>query len=198
LIKEQLKTWVSVELNSFLARWNRMIVRRTQLYERRIDPIWSPSHNVINVPDDARKYLVPDNPRLVDLKRRYAKYDPKVTIPLLWTDAYVRTEDITYFRGDNPYVFQVRSEAHSNWGNFNILGHLLATYYVKSIDRYKLLDQLTEDDASDNFIFIIDGQIISRDLLDSIIEIDFLDRHLDLMSHSGVTILDVAGYGRLA
>jgi hypothetical protein len=194
-----LEPGVIAGLNLLLARWGKVIFPRERLYEWQINPMLGAAYSPINLPDDAREYLVPDNPRLVDLKRRYANCDPKVTTPLLWTDDHMRAEDITYFRGDNPYVFQVRSEAHTIGGNYNILGHLLATYYVKTIDRYKLLDQLTEDDTFGNFTFDIDGHVISRDLLDSIIEIDFLDRHLGLMSSPDVTILDVgAGYGRLA
>src|SRR5207253_2638738 len=45
----------------------------------------------------------------------------------------------------------------------------------------------------------IAGHTVSRDLLDSIIELDFLDRHLGLLNRRAVTILDIgAGYGRLA
>lgn len=186
-------------LNSLLARWGKAIIPREQLYEWQINPIIGPSYNPTSLPDDAREYLVPGNPQLVDLKRRYASCDPKVTTPLQWTDDHVQTADLAHFRGDNAYVFQVRAEDHTIGGNYNIVGHLLAAYYVKSIDRYKLLDQLTEDDAFGNFTFEMAGHVISRDLLDSIIEIDFLDRHLGLMSRPHVTMLDVgAGYGRLA
>jgi SAM-dependent methyltransferase len=186
-------------LNSLLARWGKVIIPREQLYEWQINPITGPSYNPIGLPANVREYLVPDNPRLVDLKRRYAKCDPKVTTPLQWTDGYVRTQDIAHFRGDNAYVFQVRGEDHTIAGNYNVVGHLLATYYVKSIDCYNLLDTLAEDNAFGNFVFEIADHVISRDLLDSIIEIDFLDRHLGLMSRQNLTILDVgAGYGRLA
>jgi hypothetical protein len=177
----------------FLARRGKVILPRERLYEWQLNPILEPVYNPTGLSDDARRYLTPDNPKLVDLKKRYAKCDPDVTIPLVWTEGLVRTEDIAYFRGDNAYVWQVRDP------NCNILGYTLATYYVKSIDNYKLLDQLTEDNAFGNFIFEIAGRVISRDLLDSIIEIDFLDRHLGLMSRRDVTVLDIgAGYGRLA
>jgi hypothetical protein len=199
LRRGRLKAGAIRGLNSFLARWGKVIIPRERLYEWQTNPILGPAFNPTGLPDDARKYLVPHNPRLLDLKRRYAKCDPKVTTPFLWTDGYVRVEDIAYFRGDNAYVWQVRGSDRTMEGNYNILGYLLATYYVKSIDRYELLDHLTEDDAFGNFTFDIAGRVISRDLLDSIIEIDFLDRHLGLMSNLDVTILDVgAGYGRLA
>jgi hypothetical protein len=186
-------------LNALLTRYGKMIVPRKRLYEWQINPILGAAYNSKDLPEAAREYLVPDNPRLIDLKRRYAKCDPQVTTPLQWTDGHVRVEDIAYFRGDNAYVWQVRGGDYTIGGNYNILGHLLAAYYVKSIDHYKLLDHLTEDTAFGNFAFDSTGRVVSRDLLDSIIEIDFLDRHLGLMGRPDVTMLDVgAGYGRLA
>jgi hypothetical protein len=186
-------------LNSLLAWWGKVIVPRARLYEWQVNPILGAVHNPTDLPTDAQEYLVPDNPRLLDLKRRYADFDPRVTTPLQWTDDYVRIEDIAHFRGDNAYVWQVRGDNCNTGGNYNILGHLLATYYVKSIDRYQLLDRLTEDNDFGNFTFDIAGHVVSRDLLDSIIEILFLDRHLGLMSRSDLTMLDIgAGYGRLA
>jgi hypothetical protein len=186
-------------LNSLLARWGKVIIPYERLYEWQINPILGPTYNPKGLPEEARKYLVPDNPKLIDLKRRYARCDPEVITPLHWTDEYVRMQDIAYFRGDNPYVWQVRGDNMNAGANYNVMGYALATYYVKSIDKYELLDRLTEDNAFGNFTFDIASHVISRDLLDSIIEIDFLDRHLDLMSRPDVTILDVgAGYGRLA
>jgi SAM-dependent methyltransferase len=179
-------------LNMLLRRRGKMVLPLASLYEWQLNPNpGGPSFNSIALPDDAREYLTPNNPKLLDLKRRYAKCDPNVTIPLEWTDGYVRTEDIAYFRGDNAYVWQVRVG--------NIIGYTLATYYVKSIDNYNLLDRLTEDKAFGIFTFEIAGRIISRDLIDSIMEINFLDRHLGLMSRREITVLDIgAGYGRLA
>jgi hypothetical protein len=170
-----------------------VIVPRESLYEWQLKPVLEPVFNPSSLSDDAQRYLVPDNPKLVDLKRRYAKCDPNVTTPLVWTEGYVRTEDIAYFRGDNAYVWQLRDN------NSNVVGYTLATYYVKSIDDHKLLDKLTEDNDFGNFTFKIAGRVISRDLLDSIIEVNFLDRHLGLMSRQDIIVLDIgAGYGRLA
>jgi putative sugar O-methyltransferase len=67
------------------------------------------------------------------------------------------------------------------------------------MDRLGLLDKLTEDENFGNFVFSIAGRQVSRDLLDSVAEIYFLDRHLGLGSRVGFRVLDVgAGYGRLA
>lgn len=190
---------LTASVNSLLAFWGKAIIPRERLYEWQINPVSAPVYNPQSLPKDARNYLAMDNPKLIDLKRRYAKCDPNVTEALQWTDDYVSMHDLAYFRGDNAYLWQVRSGAYTANGNYNVVGHLVATYYVKSIDRHNLLNQLTEDDAFGNFIFNAAGYVISRDLLDSIIEIDFLDRHLGLMSRSNLTMLDVgAGYGRLA
>ena len=81
----------------------------------------------------------------------------------------------------------------------NILAYALSTFYVKSIDKLGLLQQLEEDDCFGNFTFFIDNKKISRDLLDSITEIYFLEKHLNVSSLSDLTILDIgAGYGRFA
>jgi hypothetical protein len=192
---KRLRARVIDGLNVLLERKGKVIIPRDRLYEWQLNRITEPVYNPIGLSEDAKKYLVPDNPKLLDLKRRYAKCDPDVITPLQWKKDYVRTEDIAYFRGDNAYVWQVRDSKF----NFNILGYTLAAHYVESIDHYKLLDQLTEDNAFGNFTFDIAGRVISRDLLDSIIEINLLDRYFGLMSRSDLTMLDIgAGYGRLA
>jgi 2-polyprenyl-3-methyl-5-hydroxy-6-metoxy-1,4-benzoquinol methylase len=58
---------------------------------------------------------------------------------------------------------------------------------------------LEEDDDFGAEVFDFHGKVVSRDLLDSIIEINFLDRHLGFSSRRAVNVLDIgAGYGRLA
>jgi hypothetical protein len=77
--------------------------------------------------------------------------------------------------------------------------YLLAAYYVFANDPLGLIDTLTEDGAFGAITYEIAGRILSRDLLDSILEINFLDRHLRIGSRADVSILDIgAGYGRLA
>ena len=195
----ELRGSVTTGVNSLLAWWGKAIIPRERLYDWQINPVRDPVCKPTSIPEEARNYLLMDHPKLIELKQRYVKCDPQVTTPLQWTDAYVGARDLAYFRGDNAYLWQVRSGAYTTNGNYNVVGHLVATYYVKSVDRHNLLDQLTEDDAFGNFIFEVADRIISRDLLDSIIEIDFLDRHLSLMSRTHFTMLDIgAGYGRLA
>jgi len=144
------------------------------------------------LPEGAAAYLRPDNPRLLELKRAYAALDPRVTTPLLWRRGHVTPYDLRYFRGDNAYVWQARDGA----GEPN---YALTAYYVKSIDVLGLLEQLEEDELFGVHAFEAAGRKVSRDLLDSILEIHFLERHLGLCARRGLNVLDIgAGYGRLA
>jgi putative sugar O-methyltransferase len=145
--------------------------------------------NVSPLPADVARYLQPDNPRLIELQQRYRAFDPDVTTPLVWIDGYVSAEDIAHFRGNNAWIWQVP----------NIHAYGITLYYLKSIDRLRLLEKLVEDDSFGTFTFPIAGHCVSRDLLDSIAEIYFLDRHLGIGSRTGLRVLDIgAGYGRLA
>jgi hypothetical protein len=186
------KQWVEA-LNRLLQPRGKMIVPRKRLYDWQVDPTPRFVRDPATLPAGARAYLTPENPTLLALEQRYAKCDPDVITPLIWTKQHVLTEDITYFRSENAYVWQLRGM------NSHIVGYALATYYALSIDRYNLFSVLQEDDAFGCITFDIGGHRVSRDLLDSIIEIDFLDRHLGLMGSRPLTILDIgAGYGRLA
>lgn len=147
----------------------------------------------LTVPAEAARYLAPDNPRLLDLKARYAAFDSAVTAPLHWTEGYVADTDIALFRGDNAYVWQLRGE------NMDAGAYALATYYLKSIDHLGLLGRLEEDGLFGACTFEIAGQCVSRDLLDSVAEILFLEKHLQLSARQNLRVLDIgAGYGRLA
>ncbi|NWF90108.1 MAG: putative sugar O-methyltransferase [Ignavibacteriaceae bacterium] len=152
-----------------------------------------PSFRKSILPEDAKKYLRIDNPRLIELQKLYSKFDKTVISHLVWQDGHVDSDDLQYFRGDNAYVWQLRGT------NMNIMGYALTTYYLKSIDKYGLLEKLKEDDNFGNYIFTIDDKVVSRDLLDSINEIYFLEEQLKISSVANLKVLDIgAGYGRLA
>ena len=181
-------------LNRILKAYNLQIIRRSLLYDWQKHAQTGPSYNTNSrLPEGAQSYLHTDNPRLKELQDRYLVFNEEVTKPLVWNPNYVRSEDILYFRGDNAYVWQLRGP------NMNVLSYALTTFYVKSIDKLDLLNRLEEDEFFGNFVFTIDNKLISRDLLDSIIEIYFLEKHLSISSFINVNILDIgAGYGRLA
>ena len=187
------KGWTKACLNRGLKRYGQEIVLTEDLYEwqrvRADKPCWNDSP----LPAEAAQYLRPDNPKLIELSKRYSAFDSEVTTPLVWTDSHVRPEDLIHFRGDNAWVWQVRGR------NANLLGYAVTFYYLKSIDRFGLLEKLHEDNSFGNFTFEIGNRLVSRDLLDSINDIYFLDRHLKIGTAGCTRVLDIgAGYGRLA
>ena len=92
-----------------------MIVDRRLLYDFQKNPSQSPSLIGSPLPPDASEYLVPANPRLIELRERYAAFDKAVTTPLDWTDDHVGPDDILYFRGDNAYLWQMRASTRTSW-----------------------------------------------------------------------------------
>jgi putative sugar O-methyltransferase len=192
-----LKSFLRKTANSLLKRYDVQIVKDYLLYEWQVNPIYNASYKESVIPDDSLEYLVPSNPRLKELQSRYSTFNKEVTVPSLWTEDYVSPNDILYFRGDNAYVYQQRQGCKEL--NMNILSYGLTTYYVKSRDKLGLLEKLREDDLFGIYTFSIDDKLVSRDLLDSINEIYFLEKHLNISASKDVTILDIgAGYGRLA
>ena len=180
-------------LNSLFGYRNYRLIEGRLLYEWQKASEEKPTYNRSALPEGASDYLHKDNPKLEHLNKKYNTFNTEVTTPLVWTDAHVKPDDVVYFRGDNAYVWQLRGQ------NMNIMGYALTTYYVKSIDKLGLLNLLKEDDLFGNFTFRIDNRVISRDLLDSIMEIYFLEKHLNISKLNKATILDIgAGYGRLA
>ena len=188
-----LKRWIKHRSNDLLRRYGFEIVPTESLYEWQRIVVDEPCWHSCSLSDEALGYLKPDNPKLIALRQRYSLFDADVTTPSVWNDQLVSADDIAYFRGDNAWVWQVRGK------NSNVLAYAISFYYLKSMDRLGLLDKFIEDENFGNFVFSIAGHHVSRDLLDSIAEIYFLDRHLGIGSRVGFRVLDVgAGYGRLA
>ncbi len=141
------------------------------------------------LPEGARDYLRPDNPRLTELRGRYRGHPASVHSQ--WSEAgdYLRRElDIVSFRSDSAYLYQRRMATDAQY--------LLAAYYARAHDALGLWDRLTDDDLFGNYTVEFDeGRRVSRDLTDSVIEINFLGGEVGL---DGAAVLDVgAGYGRL-
>ena len=142
---------------------------------------------------EAEAYLHHGNPCLQALQARYDAMSDCVTTPLVWTPKYIQSNDLHSFRSDNAYVWQLR-------GAFlNPMAYALTMYYVRALDTLGLLELLEEDGAYGACTFTIAGKVVSRDLLDSILEIYFLERHLKVSRLPNLRVLDIgAGYGRLA
>ena len=143
---------------------------------------------------NTQAYLCSDNPHLVQYKRQYAGHP--AAHHSRWRPDRVEVElNLASFREDNLYIWQSRDVKSEP-----AVAYALSAEYVKAIDSLGLLQKFDEDGAFGALtITLDDGKAVSRDLLDSVLEINFLERHLNLSSRSSVRILDIgAGYGRLA
>lgn len=180
-------------LDRVVRRYGYRMVETPLLYSWQLSPQKDRSYNKMSLPDGAGEYLRLENPRLKELEEKYAQFDREVTAPLVWNDQHLQADDLRFFRGCNAYVWQLRGK------NFTPLGYALTTYYVKATDDFHLLDRLTEDGYFGIHTFQISSRTVSRDLLDSILEINFLERNLNISRWAGLKIVDIgAGYGRLA
>jgi hypothetical protein len=146
-----------------------------------------------------RTALCATNPELEALRQRYAGVQEIIRKSPVWRPGYIAPEDLLYFRGDNGYVFQFRDKNTPE-------KYVLTYFYLKTIDTLGLLDVLSEDGDYGVFTFPTgdtdrDGnkRFVSRDLLDSVCELLFLERALQISQLEGLKVLDIgAGYGRLA
>jgi hypothetical protein len=188
-----LKRHLCESLNTLLKHFGLQIVESRLLYEWQTNPQILPKGTPSLLPEEAPGYLVQGNPRLRALQARYSGFNYEVTTPFVWTESCVNPDEMLYFRGDNAYVWQQKGL------NMNALAYALTTYYVMSIDEFGLLDKLKEDAFFGAYCFNIGNRLVSRDLLDAIIEIYFLEEHLKISAFKDLAILDIgAGYGRLA
>lgn len=178
--------------NRLLRRRGMELARSSALYPfQRHEYLTAPTPPATLTAEE-RAYLVPGNPRLEELRTAYAKMDKSVTTPLIWVDNFVSAEELQNFRGDNAYVHQLHAL------QYNRMAYALSTYYYLASPAAPLLDQMLEDGAYGARCFAVAGRQVSRDLLDSVQEIDFLKRHLGAGSRP-LKMLDIgAGYGRLA
>jgi hypothetical protein len=149
-----------------------------------------------SLPPGAEEYLRAENPRLRELRESYARLPWPVCKHSRWRDDTVKGWlNLKYFRGDNIIIWHHREgDDYARLFYFNYLG------YILQCGGGSLVESLSEDGAFGCFVYDFPGYPhCSRDLLDSVNELLFLDRNLSLLSWSTVRILDIgAGYGRLA
>lgn len=168
------------------------VMPHANLYPWQIRPQYGRSYRPGTVPVEALEHLRSDNPRLREIVQAYRVVDDRVTRPVIWVDGKLSDEDLVHFRGQNPFINQLSGL------NFNELSYALSYYALKSSRRRDLLETLDEDGLFGVHTFRVEGRLISRDLLDSVGEIDFIRRHVGL-GEADTNIIDIgAGYGRLA
>jgi len=149
------------------------------------------------LPTDAATTLALDNPRLTALRDSYRQVGLPVTVPsVAWGKPLLADElDLRYFRGESPFVWNYRE-----WPRAMLLKYFIFAEYVRRRDSVGLLERLGEDGAFGCWTFAYAGlPRVSRDLLDSVNELLFLDRQLGMLGRQRLRILDIgAGYGRTA
>jgi hypothetical protein len=155
------------------------------------------SHNdTVPLPAGAEETLRTDNPKLVELQRAYDSLDVAATAHTQWRQSFLkRNLSLAWFRGDNAYVWQFRHLRSAAAARM-----YLALLDVETRDRLGLLKRLEEDGKFGAWTFTYGNRPpISRDLLDSVNEINYLDAQVGLGNIESLKVLDIgAGYGRLA
>lgn len=187
MVKRLLKS-----VNEFISERLRVrMMRHAHLYPWQLKPFPKGSYRPNQIPEAMRPHLRSDNPRLLELNDIYRTFDPEAVKPAVWVEGKIDEQSLANFRGDNPYIFQLRGL------NYNELGYALSYYALKGSSAKDLLDKFDEDGLFGVHTFRIDGRTISRDLLDSVREVDFIRTHVGL-NQANDAILDIgAGYGRL-
>lgn len=148
------------------------------------------------LPEGAEAALAGAPPQLVALRRAYAQLNIPATQHSQWSEAQLSENlALPWFRGDNVYVWQfrqMRSEVR--------IKQYLALLDIAARDQLGLLSKLGEDGLFGCWTFQYQNYpAISRDLLDSVNEINFLQEHTGLQQRQNLRVLDIgAGYGRLA
>ncbi len=167
------------------SRVDKLEAQLEQVYGNRAAPLTAPP-----LPPGAEEVLRPDHPQLAEYERRYAGHPAADSSQ--WSPDYIRnTVDMRFFRANNSYVWQ-------QWDSADPFRYGLTAYYTRLHDRLRLLERLDEDGLFGAERYDIDGMVVSRDLLDSVTELTFLDEEVGLSARN-VTVLDIgAGYGRLA
>ena len=146
-------------------------------------------------PDEVPLAPDPDPRRLDELRARYALVQGPVVAHSYWNGDRVATVDPRRFRDHSMFVWQyLHRPAITELRYFTYLTH------VEHKDRHGLLARSAEDGAFGAPVFAFPGRPpVSRDLLDSVNEILYLDRQLGILDAPSLRVVDVgAGYGRLA
>ena len=185
-----LKQSVAALVNRALARFDIEVVRRSSIdtLKRKFDRF--PGHGATaEKADDAQAALAARRPKLDQLRRDYERFAMQHSV---WTPNFVEKDALlSNFRDDSAYVWQNRD------GNREV-NYVVDALYLRARDRKGLLARLSEDSRFGALTVDVGGQLVSRDLLDSVSELLFLDEHVGL-DGKALKILDIgAGYGRLA
>lgn len=150
----------------------------------------------VPLPPGAEGELTRDNPRLRELREAYARSEIPALAASRWRDEAVRSFlDLRYFRGETLITWHYRELPR-----ITRLKYFLLLRYVEERDPRGLLSELGEDGAFGCWTYSYPGyDLVSRDLLESVNELAFIERELSVSERDRFSVLDIgAGYGRLA
>lgn len=150
----------------------------------------------VPLPEGAERELSEDNPRLRELREAYARLDLPALSPSRWHDEAIGSFlDLRWFRGETLITWHYRELPR-----ISALKYYVFLRHVEERDPRGLLAKLGEDGAFGCWTFSYPGHpTVSRDLLQSVLELEFLERELGISGRDGFRVVDVgAGYGRLA
>ena len=159
---------------------------------RKLSPVeMATASGVPPLSKEVAEFLTVGNSELVDLRRRYAAHP--ASAHSLWSQSFVESNvNLHQFRADNAYIWQSR-------GPVTKQTYCRTADYVKKSDRLAVFERLTEDGMFGAQSFSCEGKKISRDLLDSVLEINAICEFLGIDGMDSLRLLDIgAGYGRLA
>jgi SAM-dependent methyltransferase len=169
------------------------LVRLTEEDHRYLTSLYDDS---VPLPTGADEYLRADHPVLQDLRRRYAALDLPVLTASRWNqDAVEDFLDLRYFRGETLITWHYRELPR-----ISALKYFAFARYIEDRDPKGLLERLDEDGAFGCWTFSYPERgRFSRDLLESVNEATFIERHMKVSERDDFRVLDIgAGYGRLA
>jgi hypothetical protein len=144
----------------------------------------------VPLPNGAERELSPDNPRLRELREAYAALDLPVLSPSRWNEEAIGSFlDLRWFRGETLIYWHYRELPR-----ISALKYFVFVRYVQDRDSRGLLRKLEEDGSFGCWTFSYPGYgRFSRDLLESVNEILFLERELRLSKRGAFKVLDIGG-----
>ena len=145
------------------------LVRLTDEDRRYLESLYD---DRLPLPPGADRELAADHPRLRELREAYAALDVPATDASRWDRGAVEEFfDLRHFRGESLVYWHYRELPRIDRLKFFVFAQ-----YVRSIDSAGLLDRLEEDGAFGCWTYeYADGTLVSRDLLESVAEMQFLD-----------------------
>jgi hypothetical protein len=114
-----------------------------------------------------------------------------------WKD-WLNPRDAMRYRGE-VFVSQATAWDPGNFGMQALRdAYYLEYLYASSVDHLGALRLFEDDGAFEALRFNLEGTIVSRDILDSVLELNFIAKHCGMRRKDSFVLIDVgAGYGRL-